>query len=123
MANVGMSTLGAGINHPEGICWDPAGHLVVGTETGGLLWLDPDDGSVQRSETFGTGLVAGIAVDGDGRAYACDVPGQRVVRVDRDGLVETYTSGPADRPLQTPNYPVFGADGQLYVLRFRQLGV
>lgn len=115
MAAIGLSTLGGDIDHPEGVCWDPAGYVVVGTEAGGLLWLDPADGTVRRSVTVGSGLVAGIAMDGDGRAYACDVPGHRVVRVDRDGTVETVTSGPAGHPLVTPNYPVFAADGRLFV--------
>jgi len=111
-----LSTIGSGIDHPEGLCWDPSGSIVVGTEAGGLLWLDPADGSVQRSFQIGVGLVAGIAIDGDGRAYACDVPGHRVVRVDpRSGDVSTFTTGPADRPLVTPNYPVFDAVGRLYV--------
>lgn len=115
MGAIALSAIGGGIDHPEGICWDPAGFLIVGTEAGGLLWLDPTDGSVRRSVTIGAGLVAGIAVDGDGRAYACDVPGHRVMRVDaRDG-VKVFTTGPTDRPLETPNYPVFGPDGRLYV--------
>ena len=116
MASIALSTIGSGLDHPEGICWDPAGSIVVGTEAGALLWLDPEDGSVQRQVQVGTGLIAGIAIDGDGRAYACDVPGGRVARVDpRADLVETFTTGPADRPLVTPNYPVFGADGRFYV--------
>jgi len=111
-----LSVIGGGIDHPEGICWDPAGSIVVGTEAGGLLWLDPADGSVQRSFHVGAGLMAGIAIDGDGRAYACDVPGHRVARVDpRTGDVTTFTTGPSDRPLVTPNYPVFDAAGRLYV--------
>lgn len=113
---VSLSTIGSGIDHPEGVCWDPAGSIVVGTEAGGLLWLDPTSGEVQRTFGIGTGLVGGIAIDGDGRAYACDVPGHRVQRVDpRSGAVETYSTGPADRPFVTPNYPVFAADGRLFV--------
>lgn len=116
MGAIALSVIGGGIDHPEGICWDPAGSIVVGTEAGGLLWLDPADGSVQRSFQVGAGLMAGIAIDGDGRAYACDVPGHRVARVDpRTGDVSTFTTGPADRPLVTPNYPVFHVSGRLYV--------
>lgn len=115
MGTTTLAPLGGGIDHPEGVCWDPGGAIVTGTEAGGLLWLDPEDGAVVRSVTIGVGLVAGIAVDGDGRAYACDVPGHRVVRVDRDGTVETFTTGPAEHPLRTPNYPVFAADGRLFV--------
>jgi gluconolactonase len=115
MGTIALAPLGGGIDHPEGVCWDPDGAVIVGTEAGGLLWLDPADGSVMRSVTIGSGLVAGIAVDGDGRVVACDVPGHRVARVDRRGLVETFTTGPAEGPLRTPNYPVFTADGRLFV--------
>jgi len=116
VASIALSTIGGGIDHPEGICWDPVGSIVVGTEAGGLLWLDPADGSVQRSFQVGVGLMAGIAIDGDGRAYACDVPGHRVARVDpRSGDISTYTTGPADGTFVTPNYPVFDAAGRLYI--------
>ena len=113
---VSLSAIGSGIDHPEGVCWDPSGSIVVGTEAGGLLWLHPTTGDVQRSFHVGDGLVAGIAIDGHGRAYACDIPGHRVVRVDPSAdTVETWSAGPADRPFVTPNYPVFAADGRLFV--------
>lgn len=116
MADIALSTIGSGIDHPEAVCWDPSGSIVVGTEAGGLLWLDPTTGAVQRSFSIGSGLVAGIAIDGRGRAYACDVPGHRVARVDpHSGVVETWSAGAADRPFVTPNYPVFAGDGTLYV--------
>lgn len=111
-----ISTIGSDIDHPEGVCWDPRGALVVGTEAGGVLWLDPADGSVQRSFDVGGGFVGGIALDARGRAYACDIGQHRVVRVDpADGSLETYSGGPPDAPLVTPNYPVFDAAGRLYV--------
>lgn len=113
---VSLSAIGSGIDHPECVCWDPAGWIVAGTEAGGLLWLHPTTGAVQYSFRIGDGLVAGIAMDGQGRAYACDVPGHRVVRVDpTTGVIETWSTGPVERPLVTPNYPVFTADGRLFV--------
>lgn len=113
---ISLSMLGSGIDHPEGIAWDPAGALVVGTEAGRLLWLDPESGAVLRSFEIGTGLVAGIALDGRGRAYACESAGHRVQRVDvASGAVETYSTGPAEQAFVTPNYPVFDAAGRLYV--------
>lgn len=113
---ISLLTIGSGIDHPEGVCWDPAGFIVVGTEAGALLWLDPDSGQVMRTVDVGSGLMAGIAMDGQGRAYVCDVPGHRVARVDPiSRKVETYSRGSPDRSFATPNFPVFGPDGRLYV--------
>lgn len=113
---VSISTFGSGLDHPEGIAWDPAGAVVVGTESGSVLWLDPDTAEVLRSIRVGEGFLAGVAIDGNGRAYACDVAGGRVQRVDpHSSRVDTYTSGTPGRPLITPNYPVFDATGRLYV--------
>ena len=103
-----ISAIGGGIDHPEGVCWDPRGAIVVGTEAGIVQWLDPSDGAVQRSFDIGGGFVGGIALDSQGRAYACDIGKKRIARVDPvSGSVETYSSGPADAPFVTPNYPVF----------------
>jgi gluconolactonase len=111
-----LSTIGSGIDHPEDVCWDPRGSIVVGTEAGRVLWLDPESGAVQRSYAVGTGLVGGIALDARGRAYACDLGARRVARVDpSSGVVETFSSGPHELPFTTPNYPVFDRHGRLYV--------
>jgi gluconolactonase len=111
-----LTTIGADIDHPEGVCWHPEGTILVGTEAGRLLWLDPATGKVRRTIDVGTGFIGGIAVDGRGRAYACDLGERRVVRADpATGSVETYSTGPAERPFAVPNYPVFDRSGRLYV--------
>lgn len=111
-----LSTIGSEIDHPEGVCWDPRGAIVVGTEAGGVLWLDPQTGAVTQSFEIGSGFVGGIALDARGRAYACDIGERRVVRVDpTTASVETYSSGPANAPFVIPNYPVFDHAGRLYV--------
>lgn len=113
---VRLSTIGSDIDHPEGICWDPRGAIIVGTEAGRVLWLDPDSGAVQRSFDTGNGFIGGIALDAQGRAYACDINEHRVLRVDPSaGTVETYSTGPAGAAFVTPNYPVFDPDARLYV--------
>jgi len=114
--SVRLSTIGSGIDHPEGVCWDPRGALVVGTEAGRVLWLDPDSGSIERSFDTGNGFIGGIALDAQGRAYACDVGEHRVLRIDASsGTVETYSTGPDGATFAIPNYPVFDRSGRLYV--------
>lgn len=111
-----LSTIGSGIDHPEGVCWDPRGAIVVGTEAGLVLWLDPQSGAVERSFDIGGGFVGGIALDAGGRAYACDIGERRVVRIDPGvGSVETYSHGPDGAAFVVPNYPVFDKSGRLYV--------
>ena len=61
------------------------------------------------------GFVLGLALDGDGRIYACDVGRREVCVADREGCVETYSSGTAARRMVNPNWPVFDAAGNLYV--------
>ena len=110
-----LTTIGSDIDHPEGVCWDPRGSIIVGTEGGLLLWLDPESGEIQRQFEPG-GFIGGIALDAAGRAYACDIGGHRVVRVDPDsGTIDTYSKGPEGTELRIPNYPVFDRDGRLYV--------
>lgn len=111
-----LTTIGSDIDHPEGVCWDPSGAIVVGTEAGQLHWLDRETGAVTRTMRIGSGFVGGIALDGRGRAYACDGGGRRVTRADpATGAIEAYSTGPAERPFTTPNYPVFDRTGRLYV--------
>ena len=110
-----ISTIGSGI--------DSSGGRVLGPhrsdhrrQAGSIHWLNPDSGDVRKTFDVGSGFIGGIALDGRGRAYACDLGEARVVRVDPgDGTVETYSRGPVNAPFVVPNYPVFDAAGRLYV--------
>lgn len=118
-----ISTIGSDIDHPEGVCWDPSGAIVVGTEAGSVHWLDPESGAVRMTFDVGGGFIGGIALDARGRAYACDLGEARVVRIDpASGSIETYSHGPADDPFAVPNYPAFDAAGRLYVSDSRDWG-
>lgn len=114
---VSMAMLGADIDHPECVAWDPGRRAIVcGTESGEVLWLDPADGAVRDRVRAGEGFIGGLAVGGDGCVYACDAAGRRVVRVDPDSRsATTWSAGPADAPFVLPNYPVFDAEGRLWV--------
>jgi gluconolactonase len=96
-----------GLDHPEGVCWDPrAGVLYAGGELGQLyrVTLDGAWEEVARFPQF----VLGVAVDARGRVFAaCQDAGVHVwdgesVRLAADGF-------------GFANYPAFGADGTLYV--------
>ncbi len=106
-------TLADGLDHPECVAWDPhAGVLYAGGEAG-QLYAVGEDGSLRQVADVGA-FVLGLALDGEGRVYAC--AGPAVVRITpADGTSETYTTGTDEEPLRTPNYPAFGRDGSLYV--------
>jgi gluconolactonase len=104
-----------GLDHPEGVCLDAAGTLYAGGEAGQLYRVDLDAGTVEQVATTG-GFLLGICADGNGRIYACDLARHEVLRIDpATGVVDGYSTGTADRPMQTPNWAMFDDDGNLYV--------
>jgi gluconolactonase len=114
MAN--LKVLAAGLDHPEGVAWDPTtGSLVAGGEAGQLYRVDVEAGEVTVLAEVG-GAVLGIAVDARGRLTWCDHVRAEVRRFDpADGSVRTVTTGAPDHRLAVPNYPVFHDSGRLYV--------
>jgi sugar lactone lactonase YvrE len=110
-----FTTLADGVNHPEGVAWDPiTGRVYAGGE-GGEIYAVALDGDVTQVASSG-GSMLGVAVDGDGRVYACDDGNGEIVRWDpADGRLSTYARGVAGADMDTPNVAVFGPDAFLYV--------
>ena len=82
---------------------------------GGQIYAVTLAGDVTEVANTG-GSVLGMAVDGNGLVYACDWHRGEVVRVEpATGVVETYTKGAPELPLDDPNSPVFTDDGVLFV--------
>lgn len=110
-----FSVLAGGLDHPEGVAWDPVrGRVYAGGEAGQIYAISLD-GSVEQVATTG-GFVLGVACDGDGRVYACDVGRGEVVRLDpASGVLDVYASGDGHRRMRSPNWLAFAPDGTLYV--------
>ncbi|MEP6758483.1 MAG: SMP-30/gluconolactonase/LRE family protein [Actinomycetota bacterium] len=108
----GFTTLATGLDHPEGAAWGPDGRLYAGGEAGQIYAIGLD-GSVQQIGDTG-GFLFGIAADGNGAIYGCDMGRGEIVRV-AEGVATTYSSGTADRPLRVPNFAAFDDAGVLYV--------
>ena len=104
-----------GLDHPEGVNYGPDGMAYAGGETGQVYRIDLARRTAQQIATVGTGLVAGLALDKAGNVYVCNVGSHVVNKVAPDGTVAVYSAGAPGRPLVTPNYPAFNADGYLYV--------
>jgi sugar lactone lactonase YvrE len=105
----GTEPLVGGLDHPEGVCWDPgAGVLWAGGEAGQLYCVDVET-RTWKEVARAPGFVHGLAVDAQGRvAICCGADGLlcvlrgRRVRVLKDGI-------------DFPNYPAFASDGTLYL--------
>jgi gluconolactonase len=98
-----FEVLAEGLNHPEGVAWNPVdGHVYAGGE-GGEFYRVSLDGEVEELGATG-GSMLGIAVDGNGRVYACDDGNGEIARID-----------PKTKTIDEPNVAAFGPDGSLYV--------
>ncbi len=107
--------LADGLNHPEGVAWNPFDGLIYAGGEGGELYAVTLDGDVEMRGSTG-GSMLGIAVDGAGRVYACDAGKGEIVRMDpANGSIEVYARGVDGDELDTPNVAAFGPDGMLYV--------
>jgi sugar lactone lactonase YvrE len=94
-----------GLDHPEGVAWDPAsGALWAGGEAGQLYRVDLES-RTWSEEARMPGFVLGLAVDGRGRLAVCCGEALCV----HDGGVTTLRDG-----FTKPNYAAFASDGTLY---------
>lgn len=109
-----LRMIGADVNHVEGVAWGPDNRIYAGGEKGELYRVSLADGSCEEYANTG-GSLLGLALDGEGNVYACDMNLRQVVKVAPEGTCSTYSTGTADRPMRLPNYPVFDALGNLYV--------
>jgi gluconolactonase len=97
-----------GLDHPEGVCWDPAAGVVWAGGEGGQLYRVDVEARTWEEVARAPGFVLGLAADAHGRLAIC---------CGDDGLLCVYENG-AVRVLRDgfviPNYPAFGPDGTLY---------
>ncbi len=109
-----ITVLPPGLDHPEGVAWGPDGKVYAGGEAGQLYRFDL---GAATAETFAStgGFALGLAHDADSNVYLCDSGRRELVKITPGGEVSTYSNGSADQHMVVPNYPVFDADGNLYV--------
>lgn len=97
-----------GLDHPEGVAWDPAAELLwAGGEAGQLYRVDVE-ARTWTEAARAPGFVLGLAVDGLGRVAIC-CSGAHSLCLLEEGEVRTLRDG-----FVQPNYAAFGPDGTLY---------
>jgi gluconolactonase len=107
--------LAGGLNHPEGVVWNPVDGRVYAGGEGGEIYAVTLAGDLSQVGVSG-GSMLGLTVDGRGRVYACDEGNGEVVRWDpQSSTIESYARGVDGRSMDTPNMAAFGPDGMLYV--------
>jgi sugar lactone lactonase YvrE len=98
-----------GLDHPEGVCWDPhEGVVWAGGEAGQLYRVDVEARHAEEVARA-RGFVLGVAADGAGRIVAC-CGDDGSLCVLEDGAVRVLRDG-----FRFPNFPAFGPDGTLYL--------
>jgi gluconolactonase len=102
-----------GLDHPEGVAYDPVRDAVwAGGEDGQLYRVEVRERSA-RLAARAPGFVLGLAVDGRGRlAVCCSGDGSVCVA---DGEGDGFAVRAVRNGFSFPNYPAFAADGTLYV--------
>src|SRR3954451_15860272 len=94
-----------GLDHPEGVCWDPYAEVVWAGGEAGQLYRVTLDGGVEEG-AVAPSFVLGLAVDGLGGLSVC---------ASADGSLCVYDGSSVRRvvsivdgePLVLPNYPAF----------------
>ncbi len=111
VVGVGLRTVVEGLQHAEGVCWSPAEQvLYAGGEGGELYRFGLEGGTVETVCTVPGGSMLGLALDGAGAVYVCDVGNGCVQQITPNGRIRQYGAA-----IGYPNFPVFDGDGRLWV--------
>lgn len=109
-----MEMFAFGLDHSEGICLSPDGHLYLGGEAGQIYRIEDDDSITELLSTGGFTL--GLAADADGRIYAIDNVAKCVWRIDPETKErEVYADGSPGGKFYVPNWGAFDAHGNYYL--------
>ncbi|HEY5104567.1 MAG TPA: SMP-30/gluconolactonase/LRE family protein [Acidimicrobiales bacterium] len=102
--------LASGLDHVEGVCWDPQRHCLWAGGEAGQIYRVELDGTVTTITTIKGGVLLGLALDAKGNLYVCDPGNHQVWRVDEHGASTRYGDA-----IDYPNYLAFARDGRLFV--------
>jgi sugar lactone lactonase YvrE len=102
-----------GFKGPEGVTVDREGNVYGGGTDGVIRKLSPDGKVTEFARTGGR--PAGMALDRQENLFVCDVGKTAVLKVTPSGTVSLFADQVGGLRLFLPNFPVFDAEGNLYV--------
>lgn len=112
-----VTSLWSGLNHPEDLVWDAHRRVIYAGGEHGELYRGTITGEWATVANCGeNAFLLGLALDDKGNIYACDIGNSRVIKIDpNDFSITVISTGSADRPMVSPNYPAFDSSGRLFV--------
>src|SRR5215208_4210087 len=103
------------LDHPEGLAVHRDGSIWCGGERGQIYRIEPDGSSMEQIASS-DGFSQGMAFDAEDNLYVCDLVHAGVMKLDtKSGTLERFATGAEGRGINIANYPVFDAEGSLYV--------
>lgn len=111
-----VSIFADGLDHPECVAVHPDGSVWAGGEAGQIYRISPDGKDVHVLQQT-NGFTLGIAFSPDASWLAvCDLKNRCIFKYEiASDTLTVLSSGTSDRPMLTPNFPVFDKKGNLYV--------
>src|SRR5262249_29245727 len=105
--------VGGPVGFAEGPAWDGSGLLFTDIANSRVMRHDPVTGetAVYRE---GTNEANGLMLDPEGRLYACEGGGRRVVRYEPDGITTVLADRFEGRRLNSPNDLAIDARGRVW---------
>lgn len=98
--------------NPEGVAVAADGRIWCGSSTGWVFRIEPDGSSAQGIATTG-GFLLGIAFDGAGNLYVCDLLNTTLMKLPAGGDTFEPFAKPSDGPMKVPNVVVIDDEGGL----------
>lgn len=108
-----ITVAATGFKGAEGVTVDRDGNLYGGGSDGVIRKLSPEGEMTEFARTGGR--PAGMALDRHGNLFICDVGKAAVLKVTPSGVVSVFADQAGALKLTLPNFPVFDAEGNLYV--------
>ena len=103
------------LDHPEGLAVHRDGSIWCGGERGQIYRIEPDGSSMEQIASS-DGFSQGIAFDAEDNLYVCDLAYAGVMKLNtKSGSLEKFVNGTEERGINIANYPVFVAEGSLFV--------